>query len=81
MSDPQELELEAAVRDLIVDLCQVLYGHGYSEISVGALMRVIGVTDERAAAHDDHVIDLLEQFGPHATKTTTPSRPPGTVLH
>jgi len=81
MSDLFELELEHAVRDLIVDLCEVMYRHGYHEISVGSLMRVIGVAGDRAAAHDSHMIDLHEHFANKKNTDKDSSRPPGTVLH
>ena len=79
MLDPKELELEQAVHDLIIDLCEVMYNHGYSEVSIGALMRVIGVANERARDHDAHVIDLLEHFA--KDRTSADPIPPGTVLH
>lgn len=79
MSDPKELE--DSVRDLIVDLCAVLYRHGYQEISMGALMRVIGVSSDRASAHDRQLIDLHEHFADQKTPHKNQVVPPGTVFH
>lgn len=76
----QTESLDAAIRQLIVDLCKVLHQHGYHEISIGALMRVIGVDADRAAEHDSKVIDLNEHF---QTGACHPNHkiPPGTTLH
>jgi hypothetical protein len=79
MSDTRNLE--KAVGDLIFDLCGVLYQHGYQEISVGSLMRVIGVAPESAAKHDSEIIDLTQHF---SRKTNLPSNqeiPPGVTWH
>ena len=78
---PESQLLEEALRDLILDLCRVLHAHGYQEISVGALMRVIGVAEERAAHHDAEVIDLMEHFAKPAFPHANVQVPPGTVFH
>ena len=74
-------ELERAVRDLIMDLCGVLYSHGYQEISVGALMRVIGIPAERAAEHDHSIINISSQFSALMPRHKNLEVPPGTVFH
>jgi|LauGreDrversion4_2_1035121.scaffolds.fasta_scaffold4099898_1 hypothetical protein len=79
MSEPKQLE--DSVRDLIVDLCAVLYQHGYQEISMGALMRVIGVSSDRASAHDQQLIDLCEHFANQKIPHKNQQVPPGTVFH
>lgn len=78
---PESQLLEEALRDLILDLCRVLHTYGYQEISVGALMRVIGVAEERAADHDAEVIDLVEHFAKTAPPHANVQVPPGTVFH
>ena len=57
-----ESALEANLHALIVDLCRVMHTHGYESISVGAVMRLIGVGEERASQHDDEWIDLATYF-------------------
>ena len=64
-----------------MDLCGVLYSHGYQEISVGALMRVIGVPAERAAEHDQDMIDIQSQFAGLMPMPKNIEIPPGTVFH
>jgi len=60
MSDDKQLE--DAMRDLILEVCEVLYARGISEVPVGAMMRLIGVNDERARAHDLDYFALDEEF-------------------
>lgn len=57
-----ENTLEHNLHVLIVDLCRVMHGHGYETISVGAMMRLIGVGEERARQHDQEWIDLAQYF-------------------
>jgi len=55
-------QLEQTLRDVIIDVCEVLYRHGYRSASVGAIMRLIGVPQERAQGHDDEVFKLDDDF-------------------
>jgi len=64
-----------------MDLCEILYTHGYQEVSVGALMRLIGVAKDRATSHDSEIIDLVEHFAHSGIKTPNHTIPPGTTLH
>lgn len=61
-----ETALEANLHALIVDICRVMHTHGYETISVGAMMRLIGVGEERASRHDDEWIDLVTYFDKNA---------------
>lgn len=63
--------LEENLHRLIVDICRVMYDNGYESLSVGAVMRLIGVGEERASQHDTEFIDLAEYF----TKTAAQERP------
>lgn len=55
-------KLEAEVRDLLMDICEVMARRGYEVVSVGAMMRLVGVGDERAAQHDAEYFALDEDF-------------------
>jgi hypothetical protein len=55
-------QLEDAVQDLIMDICEVMYRRGYDMVPVGAMMRLVGVGDEKAAAHDGEFFALDHQF-------------------
>jgi hypothetical protein len=74
-------QLEQAVEELIVDLCAVLYEHGYQEVSVGALMRVIGVDAQEATKHDQEIINLTQQFSDPSSAPLTAIVPAGTTFH
>ena len=54
--------LEAEVRDLLMDICEVMASRNYEVVSVGALMRLVGVGEERAREHDAEYFALDEEF-------------------
>lgn len=77
-------QLEDTVRELIVDLCEVLYHRGYREVPVGAMMRLVGVNNSKASEHDNEYFALDEDFIAviESRKTTTPTKAPtGVTLH
>jgi hypothetical protein len=55
-------QLETAIRDLLIDLCEVMYQRGYTTVPVGAMMRLVGVGGERARRHDNEYLTLDEDF-------------------
>ena len=55
-------KLEGAVRDLLMDICEVMAARGYEMVSVGALMRLVGVGEERAREHDAEYFALDDDF-------------------
>jgi hypothetical protein len=59
---PKDNELEQAVQDLIIDICEVMYARGYRTVPVGAIMRLIGVNAENASLHDQELFQLDEEF-------------------
>lgn len=67
-----ESALEQNLHALIVDLCRVMHEHGYESLNVGAMMRLIGVGEERASRHDEEWVDLAEYF---AKNQSAPDRP------
>ena len=80
-----DLELEKHVQDLLIDICAVMHSHGYEMVSIGAIMRLIGVGEDRARQHDQEYFALDTQFEkllqaknqPPAPKTT----PNGVTVH
>ena len=50
--DPNDENLEETVKILIMELMMVLYKYNIKEIHLGALMRLIGVSDEIASESD-----------------------------
>lgn len=68
-----EEQLEQRVLGLIVELMSVLWANGIHTVSMGALMRLVGVPDHRAQHYDDHLIDAgsdLAQIYQHVTART-----------
>ena len=77
-------QFEDAIRDLIIDICEVMYRRGYDVVSVGALMRLVGVGDERAQQHDSEFFALGEEFQAilESRKNPPPKKTPdGVTLH
>jgi hypothetical protein len=57
-----DIELDQHIRMAILNLCVVLYDCGITEIHVGGIMRILGVSDDTAQAHDQERIVLDENF-------------------
>jgi len=55
-------DLEAAVQDLIIDICEIMYRRGYQQVCIGHIMRLVGVTEVRARTHDQEFFALDEEF-------------------
>jgi len=77
-------QFEEAVQDLIVDICEVMHRRGYQTVSVGAMMRLVGVSEERARPHDAEFFTLDAEFQAmlDARKNPPPKKTPaGVTLH
>jgi hypothetical protein len=80
-----EQDFEDHLRRLVIDLCEVLYQSGVTQVPIDSLMRCIGVPQEAAALHEgeffaldgeDFQKSLARRRGEKITR-----RPPGTSLH
>jgi hypothetical protein len=60
--DLDEVNVEETVKVLIMEILMVLYKYNIKEVHVGALMRLIGVTDKVAIESDEERIVLDEKF-------------------
>jgi hypothetical protein len=60
--DLDEVNVEETVKVLIMEVMMVLYKYNIKEVHVGALMRLIGVTEEVATESDLERIILDEKF-------------------
>ena len=74
------------LRTVMLEFMAVLYANGQRHLHVGAMMRLIGVDEERAALHDDDRIDIDESFAELANdvniKHLLQSRiPDGATIH
>lgn len=75
-------KLTPQVAQLVQDLCAIMHQYGYDHVSVGALMRLVGVPNHLAEPHDNTMIDLVTEFGSdNFALLTCDHAPPGTLLH
>ena len=79
MTDDEKLDLK--VKNLMFDLMLVLYTHGITEVNVGALMRVLGVSADEAAKHDDEEVELTGEFAKYVKEVRETKRPDNETLH
>ena len=75
-----EFELEAHVRSLITDIMVVMYEHGVREVHMGGMMRMLGIDNDTATAHDNEVVILSEEFAKYVKQINEP-RPIDQTLH
>jgi hypothetical protein len=81
---PEQEELEQAIQDFILDVCEVMHRRGYASAPVGAIMRLIGVPESTAREHDQTEFLLGEDFERliQSRRQPVPSRvPSGVTLH
>ena len=59
------LDLEQHIKKLLESICKVMQQNGYQEVSIGAMMRLVGVDAKYAKKHDDVYMQLesKEEFG------------------
>ena len=77
-------ELELAIRDIIIDICEVMYKRGYDIVPIGAMMRLVGVDESRAQKHDNEYLTLDDDFQKMLKMRKSPPLskvPDGVTLH
>ena len=75
-----DAELDQAVRLSILNLMVVLYDCGITEVHIGGVMRILGVSDSMAQQHDNERLVLDEEFVKYVDQINTP-RPADQPLH
>lgn len=82
MQDPEQYKEK--IHETMINLMAVLYDIGIRQIHTGAIMRLMGVSNEVAAEYDDAFIELDERFPTIFNQVNniehTPP-PPGTTFH
>jgi len=68
--------LESELRELIIDVCEAMMKHGFDSVSIGAVMRLIGVDESRAKQHDYEFFALDQDFHKILKKRKTTVLPP-----
>jgi hypothetical protein len=76
----EDLKVDQAIRLAILNLCVILHDCGISEVHVGGLMRILGVSDQLAQAHDDERLIIDDNFIKYVEQINQP-RNSDQVLH
>jgi hypothetical protein len=84
MQDPDQFKEK--IQLTMINVMAVLYDIGIRQVHTGAIMRLLGVTNDVAAEYDDSYIELDERFpvihsqvNNDTDHISTP--PPGTTFH
>lgn len=51
------------IKNIMLDVMAVLYDNGIKNVHMGAMMRLLGVDDNKAAEHDSEILEMDEKFG------------------
>ena len=76
----EDLQVDQAIRLAILHLCVILHDCGIAEVHVGGLMRILGVPDHHAQAHDDERLTIDDNFIKYVEQINQP-RSIDQVLH
>jgi hypothetical protein len=76
----EDLEIDQSIRLTILNLMVVLYDCGITEIHIGGVMRILGVPNEKAQAHDNELLVIDENFVKYVEQINEP-RPVDQPLH
>ena len=84
MQDPDQFKEK--IQLTMINVMAVLYDIGIRQVHTGAIMRLLGVTNDVAAEYDDSYIELDDRFPAmreQANNDTdnTYAPPPGIILH
>jgi hypothetical protein len=72
------------VQTAMLEIMGVLYGNNITLVHMGAMMRLLGVPDSKAAEHDNEMLEMDEKFGTmllELNKSKLQSVPAGTTIH
>lgn len=81
----QEDAADDLIKDVMLEIMAVLYDHGINEVSVGALMRVLGVETQHARKHDNDYLIIQDSITEFLSTTKDSLEdltiPPNTTIH
>jgi hypothetical protein len=77
---PTDSELDPLIQLAIYRLMLVLYDQGITEIHMGGLMRILGVSNSTAQEFDHERVYIDDDFARHVYQLTSP-RMPDQLLH
>lgn len=79
MQSSQELELK--IKELLLDVMEVLSQNGIEEVHMGGMMRLLGVEEDLAKDYDQQRIKFTKSFVSTVRQFKNQPPPAGTVLH
>jgi len=74
-------QIQDNIKEIMLDVMAVLYEHNITEIHMGAMMRLLGVSDEKASDYDQDRVSLSDAVFEMLTWADDLETPVGTVLH
>ena len=83
MLEPDEY-LHERIQSVMLEVMGVLYGNNITMVHMGAMMRLLGVPDAKAAEHDNEMLELDEKFGAmlqELNKSTPKQVPRDATIH
>ena len=83
MLDSDEI-LHERIQTIMLEVMGVLYDNNITMVHMGAMMRLLGVPDHKAAEHDNELIELDEKFGVmlmELNKSIPQEVPKGAIIH
>lgn len=83
MLKPDEY-LHERIQSVMLEVMGVLYDNNITLVHMGAMMRLLGVPDSKAAEHDNEMLELDEKFGAillELNKNTSKEVPRDATIH
>ena len=83
MLEPDEY-LHERIQTVMLEVMGVLYDNNITLVHMGAMMRLLGVPDAKAAQHDNEMLELDEKFGAmlqQLNKSTPKEVPKDATIH
>jgi len=73
----ENTEIELRVRQLVRDIVLLLKTNGIHTISIGGILRVLGVPNDVAQKHDEEYMEIVDDSDDQIDEII----PPGTTFH
>ena len=58
----QDDEFEQIVRIMIIEIMMILYKNNITQVHMGGLLRLLGISNVEASLRDDELLELDENF-------------------
>ena len=58
----QDDEFEQIVRIMIIEIMMILYKNNITQVHMGGLLRLLGISNAEASLRDDELLELDENF-------------------